>query len=109
MADFVFSIAKDFSPNPGPRYKRQGANSGEALRPKLLKMLGSRPGRIRVVLDGTKGMGSSFLDEAFGGLILHEGKRKHELEKRFRFVSEVDPSYIRTIADSLERAERQVS
>jgi hypothetical protein len=108
MSENVFSIAREFSPNPGPRWKRQGANSGEALRPKLLHVLQSRHGRIKVLLDGTKGMGSSFLDEAFGGLIRYHGQTRDELRKRFNFISEIDPSYICTIYDSLDRAQQEV-
>src|SRR3546814_2900733 len=74
MANTVFSIAKDFSPFAGPRYIRQGSHSGEALRSKLIRFLNSHPGPVTIVLDGTKGMGSSFLDEAFGGLIRNEGR-----------------------------------
>lgn len=106
MSDKVFSIAKDFSPNPGPRKIRQGPNSGEALRPKLKRVLDDSQGRIQILLDGTRGMGSSFLDEAFGGLIRYDGRTKDELKRRFHFISRVDPSYIVTIYDSLERAER---
>lgn len=95
----------DFSANPGPRYKRQGKHSGEALRPKLVRLLRDQEGRIRVILDGTKGIGSSFLDEAFGGLVRCEHFSRAELEHRFDFVSNVDPSYINTIRDSLNRAE----
>jgi hypothetical protein len=50
-------------------------------------------------------MGSSFLDEAFGGLIRREGKSKDELKRRLRFQSRLDPSYIETIQDSIERAQ----
>lgn len=104
MADSIFSIAKDFSPFAGPRYIRQGSHSGEALRQKLLRFLKSHPGTVTIVLDGTKGMGSSFLDEAFGGLIRNEGWAKQEIEQRLKFQSRLDPSYISTIRDSIERA-----
>lgn len=109
MVERVFSIAKDFSPNPGPRHKWQGPNSGESLRPKLKKLLAESKGTITVVLDGTRGMGSSFLDEAFGGLIRYEGCRQNDLESRFYFVSHTDPSYVRTIRDSFNRAEREIA
>lgn len=105
MSETVFSIARDFSPNPGPRKVRQGPNSGEALRPKLKQVLELNSGSIKILLDGTKGIGSSFLDEAFGGLIRYEGKTKDELKRRFEFVSAIDPSYIVTIYDSFERAQ----
>src|SRR3546814_15861834 len=84
MANTVFSIAKDFSPFAGPRYIRQGSHSGEALRSKLIRFLNSHPGPVTIVLDGTKGMGSSFLDEAFGGLIRNEGWAKRDIEPRLR-------------------------
>jgi hypothetical protein len=104
MAENIFSIAKDFSPFAGPRYAHQGSHSGESLRSKLVRFLNTHPGRVIVVLDGTKGMGSSFLDEAFGGLIRNEGWAKHDVEQRLKFQSQLDPSYIKTIHDSLERA-----
>lgn len=107
MSNVVFSIAKDFSPNPGPRYKRQGANSGEALRRRLLEVLEKTDGEVIIDLDGTKGIGSSFLDEAFGGLVRWNRKAKDDLLRRFKFQSRVDPSYIDEIVDSISHAEPQ--
>lgn len=104
MSELLFSIARDFSPNPGPRFIRQGAHSGEALRRRLLHFLDANEGVVVVDLDGTKGFGSSFLDEAFGGLVRSENKNKDELLKRLRFRSIVDPSYVDEILDSIERA-----
>jgi hypothetical protein len=91
MTDLLFSIARDFSPNPGPRFVRQGANSGEALRKRLVSLLEKTNGTVIVDLDGTKGIGSSFLDEAFGGLIRTEGKSKTDVLRRFSFQSKFDP------------------
>jgi hypothetical protein len=104
MSEQVFSIAQRFGPYAGPRFKRQGAHSGEALRGMLVNFLDAQTGIVTIILDGTRGMGSSFLDEAFGGLIRSEGKSKDELKRRLRFQSLVDPSYIQTINDSIERA-----
>ena len=109
MSEAVFSIARDFGLFAGPRKARQGPHSGEALRNKLLKFLDANPGKVTIVLDGTKGMGSSFLDEAFGGLIRYDGKARSELERRLCFQSKLDPSYVFTIEDSLARAEQDVS
>ena len=102
----MFSIARDFSPNPGPRYIRQGANSGELLRRKLLRIVRAAGGKIRIDLDGTKGMGSSFLDEAFGGLVRNEGVDRERLLKQLDLRSSVDPSYVDEIRDSIQRAHR---
>lgn len=107
MSDVIFSIARDFSPHPGPRFAKQGSHSGESLRRKLLDLLDRTTGYITVILDGTKGIGSSFLDEAFGGLVKYEKKEKDELLRRFRFESRVDPSYIDEIVTSIERAKPQ--
>jgi hypothetical protein len=63
------NIALDFSKFPGGRYRRLGKFSGEEFREdRLLPAL--RAGeKVEVVLDGTAGYGSSFLEEAFGGLV----------------------------------------
>jgi hypothetical protein len=46
-----------------------GPDSGEEFRTRLLKELKKVPGEVQVLLDGAEGYGSSFLEEAFGGLI----------------------------------------
>lgn len=104
MSETMFSIAKDFSPYPGPRFRWQGPYSGETFRGRLVKLLKQSDGRIKIVLDGTTGIGSSFLDEAFGGLVSKEGFAREEIRRRFEFVSKTDPSYVITIRDSIERA-----
>lgn len=104
MTIIDFSIAEDFSRFPGPRFKHQGANSGETLGKKLAKLLREHKARYRIILDGTTGIGSSFLDQAFGGLVSDHGFSKTELESRLLFVSEVDPSYEITIRNAIARA-----
>jgi hypothetical protein len=69
----VLSIAKDFSKTPGFRYKSQSpATSGEQFREELLqpKYLEAveKKDKLEVILDGTDGYLTSFLEEAFGGL-----------------------------------------
>lgn len=66
-------VADDFSPFLGGRYRDDGPWSGEAfrddfLKPKVLDAIrGSST--VHVVFDGVAGMPSSFLEEAFGGLL----------------------------------------
>ena len=64
-------FVKDFSEYPGPRKESIGPNSGEKFREKVLApAIRANPDELIVVnLDGTSGYGSSFLEEAFGGLI----------------------------------------
>ena len=68
MTTEVINVASDFTRYPAGRYRDDGRFSGERFRedfliPALLKGEG-----LRVILDGTMGFGSSFLEEAFGGL-----------------------------------------
>jgi hypothetical protein len=43
-----------------------------------------------VFIDGTEGFGSSFLEEAFGGLVRVEGYKAESLKNRLRIIAE-DP------------------
>ncbi|HAU28674.1 MAG TPA: hypothetical protein DCW68_00985 [Rhodospirillaceae bacterium] len=63
-------IADDFSKDPGPRFIELGPFSGEMFRDTLL--VPALKGHDKVIVDlQTKinSYGSSFLEEAFGGLI----------------------------------------
>ncbi|AYP29020.1 hypothetical protein AS1_40 [Marinobacter phage AS1] len=61
---------KDFTEFPGPRYAKLGPYSGEEFRQKVLEPAIKEAGTdLEIDLDGTFGYGSSFLEEAFGGLV----------------------------------------
>jgi hypothetical protein len=104
MTERTISLARDFSRNPGPRLKDQGPNSGETFRKLLVRAL-SQHDRVVVDLDGTNGIGSSFLDEAFGGFIRSEGMSKEEVRQRIRIVSKLDSSYLSTVNDAIDSAQ----
>ncbi len=59
----------DFTKYPDPRYKKLGKFSGEEFRNDILIPAIEKDNDIQVDLDGVTGYGSSFLDEAFAGLI----------------------------------------
>jgi hypothetical protein len=103
MSEKSVSLARDFSRFPGPRFIKQGPHSGELFRRKLLDWL-KRYDRIVVDLDGTTGIGSSFIDEAFGGLIFAEGMSREDVRKRVRVRSRLDESYLIEFEDSVRRA-----
>lgn len=65
----MIDIAADFTRFPAGRYRSDGPFSGERFREDLLvpAMAGGRP--VVIKLDGAMGFGSSFLEEAFGGLV----------------------------------------
>lgn len=83
------SVAKDFSKFPAGRYESDGPHSAVAFRALLVKALSNGP--VRVQLDGTMGFGSSFLEEAFGGLVCTCGFKAAELRDNLTFESS-DPS-----------------
>jgi hypothetical protein len=63
----------DHARSPGGRYEADGPFSGEWFRETILRPAFSNSlqsgEKLVVELDGTSGYGSSFLEEAFGGLI----------------------------------------
>lgn len=63
------SIANDFSRYPAGRFETDGPYSGEKFRKELLEPFVSKGENLVIDLDGVRGYGSSFLEEAFGGLI----------------------------------------
>ncbi|MGD0420643.1 MAG: STAS-like domain-containing protein [Xanthobacteraceae bacterium] len=90
MNERIF-IATDFSKYPGPRYRHDGPYSGEEFREQLLVPALRRAHEhhevLTVVLDGVAGYGSSFLEEAFGGL-LREGFTSDFLERNLAIVAQ---------------------
>lgn len=70
MNTVTINIASQFSRYPAGRYKADGPYSGEAFRDDfLIPKLRQSDTRIVVQLDGARGLASSFLEEAFGGLV----------------------------------------
>src|SRR5437016_2515802 len=66
-------LIADYAPSPGGRYISDGPFSGEWFREEVLSPALSAAiqsgEKLTIELDGTSGYGSSFLEEAFGGLI----------------------------------------
>lgn len=81
------SIAKDFSEFPAGREPDDGPNSGERFREeKLVPLLNASNDKIEINLNDTMGYGSSFLDEAFGGLLRNNGFTMRQLKDRLTFI-----------------------
>ena len=70
MATKIINVARDFARYPAGRYISDGPYSGEEFRKRLLlpAYTGSTD-RVVIEFDGARGYGSSFLEEAFGGLV----------------------------------------
>lgn len=89
----TLDIAKDFSAAPAGRYRTDGDFSGEAFREDFLVPALNEADEIVVLMDGTEGYGSSFLDEAFGGLVRQHGITEESFHRRIHLISEDDPSF----------------
>lgn len=104
----VINVAKDFSPIPGARYPKEGDFSGQEFRTKLLspklKEAIENKTILLVDLDGTLGYGTSFLEEAFGGLIRSDKFNLDDIKKHLQFSCKDDPTYIEEINSYIEDA-----
>lgn len=63
------NVARQFTRLPGLRYERLGKFSGEEFRNTFLMKPLKEGKAVIVELDGVRGYGSSFLEEAFGGVV----------------------------------------
>lgn len=99
----LINVAKDFTRFPSGRFRRNGSTSGEAFREDFLETPLREGLEVTVELDGTIGYGSSFLEEAFGGLVRTLGVAASELNLKLSLVSE-DPALIEEIASYIEDA-----
>ncbi|MGQ3211613.1 STAS-like domain-containing protein [Shinella sp.] len=80
----TISIADDFTKYPGGRYRKHGKGSGEEFRDDYLVPAIEKQEQLEIVLDGTAGYSSSFLEEAFGGLV-RRGFRQDQLRQLLKF------------------------
>ena len=86
----IINIGKDFSTVPAGRYLNDGPNSGERFREEILKSVVVNRNEydipVTIILDdGVEGYGSSFLNEAFGGLVRKGYAKPDEVLKCFDF------------------------
>lgn len=99
-------IARDFSKTPFGRFVSDSPYSAEKFRKDFL-VPALKTGDQEIVVDFNGialGVGSSFLEEAFGGLVRKEGLPKSGLRNRLVIKSEV-PFYKEQIERFIENAE----
>lgn len=90
------SIAEKFSRYPAGRVTADGPDNGRRFRTELLApALASAietNGEVTVDLDGVRSFGSSFLEEAFGGLVRKRIATRDQVERHLK-VSYSNPVY----------------
>lgn len=104
----TLNIALDFSKYPGGRFTSHGPYSGQEFRDSILfprfNKIRKVDGILNVILDGTRGYGSSFLEEAFGGLVRNYKIDSGDVLKHIEFTSENDPSLIIETQEYIRKA-----
>lgn len=93
-------IAEDFSRYPAGRFSNDGPFNGTKFRQEHLVPALQNFDKVEVIFDGVAGFGSSFLEEAFGGLIRNEGMDKSFLDTTL-FFSASEPD----LEDDIQLAE----
>ncbi|MCK9335076.1 MAG: STAS-like domain-containing protein [Candidatus Cloacimonetes bacterium] len=101
-------VASDFTLSPGPRYISEGLHSGEAFREEVLKhkiaLAIKNNWKLVIDLDNTSGYGTSFLEEAFGGLIRHNGFNISDILAHLEIISVEEDYLVDDIKSYLEKA-----
>lgn len=113
MAEYVINIAKDFYPRPSGRYLKHGNYTGEAFREKVLAPIleeafkfSDKP-HLLIDFTGVTMSGSSFLDEAFGGLVRKYGYDKDVLHSVLEIHSPRRPGIPAKIKEYINEAEKE--
>lgn len=97
-------LARQFSPEPFGRYPSHGPASGERFRKEFLERALLAGDDVIVDIDGVTGLSSSFLDEAFAGLVRQRVVTLEQFRARVHIKSDTDPSYIDDVLEYVSEA-----
>jgi hypothetical protein len=102
----MINISTDFSRYPAGRYRTDGEFTGEIFREDFLLPALSANSKVEILLDGAMAYGSSFLEEAFGGLVRINHIKAVELRNRLSFISKEDPSLVEEIWEYIDESDK---
>ena len=88
----TIKIATEYSQTPLGRYAADGEFNGTRFREEFLKPALQTDPPVEVDIDGTEGYGSSFLEEAFGGLVREGYFKSDDLKDKLKIRS-ADPDF----------------
>jgi hypothetical protein len=80
----MIKIASEFSEVPAGRFRTDGDYSGERFREDILRQALASADEVVVDIDGASGYPSSFLEEAFGGLVRKGYFTRAELHRKLK-------------------------
>ena len=83
------SVVADFSDEPFGRFPSDGPNNATRFREEILVPALRRYDQVIVDLNGAF-FGSSFLEEAFGGMVRFGQFRQHELRKKLEILHNLE-------------------
>lgn len=99
------NLAKQFGRYPAGRYLADGPYNGQKFREEfLIPALNGKDDQIEIDLSDARGLKSSFLEEAFGGLV-RVGYAADDLIRRFKLVAR-DPSLISEIQEYIRNQDQ---
>ena len=101
------NVARDFTRFPTGRFKKFGSTSGEGFREQFLEQVIRDGDELTVELDGTIGYGSSFLEEAFGGLVRKLKISSEDLKARLHIIS-ADATLIEEVIGYIDDASKRL-
>jgi hypothetical protein len=106
-ADDVLRVA-EFTRTPGARYRADGPYSGEEFRDTILfpRFEAARNAERRLVvdLDGVAGYATSFLEEAFGGLVRTYNLSPRQVLDTLTFVCLDEPELLEEVESYIREA-----
>jgi hypothetical protein len=100
----VINVAKDFHDELIGRFQTDSDFNGAKFRDEYLVPALKHFDKVQVNFTGVEGYGSSFLDEAFGGLIHTSKLTKEYVLERLQLVADEDASLVEEIMEYIERA-----
>lgn len=100
----VIKVATDFFDAPAGRFPEDGDYHGQRFRSEHLLPALEDGGEVLIDLDDAEGYGSSFLEEAFGGLVRLCGYTAAELHERLFLKSDEDESVLQEIWEYIDTA-----
>lgn len=84
----IINIAQQYTRFPGGRYPEDGDGNGTDFRERFLLPILAQHQHATIILDGAAGYPSSFLDEAFAGLVRKHGYSAKQVLAAFTFVAD---------------------
>lgn len=100
----LIKVAKDFHDELIGRFITDSDYHGERFREEYLVPALKDYDTVIVDFDGVEGYGSSFLEEAFGGLIHTRNLSREDVLRKLKLVSTEDESLIEEILGYIEKA-----